>query len=75
MEKQLAKLRHLFTFEQIGVQRSKTLAGKHLPHFIDKSGNLQIQMVERCGLSQLSEQLDFKIALESLLDSGRKTSL
>lgn len=31
---------------------------------------LQLQMVERCGLRELCHQLDFKIALESLLESG-----
>ena len=50
------------------------IVGKHLPHFIDKSGNLQLQMVERCGLRELCHQLDFKIALESLLESGMETT-
>ena len=50
------------------------ILGKHLPHFLDRSGNLQLQMIERCGLTELCHQLDFKIALESLLESGMRAS-
>ena len=50
------------------------IVGKHLPHFLDRSGNLQLQMIKRCGLSELCHQLDFKIALESLLESGMRAS-
>jgi len=32
-------------------------------------------MEERCGLIELSEQLDFKIAVELLLESGTRTIL